>query len=81
MKQLVLAALAMALSACCPTPLIQPTVRVEPAADMLDCGPLPKLEGQTAADLARWALASVESYTTCQSRQRGLKEWIERGRD
>mgnify|MGYP007132407705 FL=1 len=78
MKLLVLVVLALALSACCSAPSVQPTTRSKPVESMEPCVPLRVPETGTGAELAQGLQDASQLYLSACSDKRSLVDWIQR---
>ncbi|MGI3296221.1 Rz1-like lysis system protein LysC [Neisseria sp. SLRRB23] len=57
-----------------------PLTAIEPPADLVQpCPNLPKLSGNTGADVLPWSLAVVGMYKDCKARHRALADFTRRG--
>lgn len=79
MKPLLIAALLMALSACCSNPSTPPTVpRPLPVEAMAPAAPLPDPASPRLPDLVRWANTASDLYGECRTDKQALIDWINR---
>lgn len=80
MKSLLLAALAMSLSACFGSlPVMQTEVRTAPAACLTDCAPAPLPASPDLKGLASWAKDYMDAYRECHLKHRECVEWQTKG--
>ena len=79
MNSLKLVMCLLALSGCCSNPSTPPT-RPLPAADMVSCNPIQKIQDSSGAALARSIGFLVLDQEAVCLRQQNLIDWINRGK-